>query len=185
MSRFKFLSIVALVATLLIGCSRVVTKTHDVPKDPNFVFAWGISDWQQSEMNAVERAKIMARNELAQAQEARLMSLTKDFRRELGQGTDAELLSVFEQAIRQVVSTILYEASVRKTETSEKKKGGISLYKATVLMEQPKASANQALINRLKEEKRLRTLFESSKAYEELNQEVEKFEQYKKEQSGY
>lgn len=81
----------------------------------------------------------------------------------------------FTQAQKQIVSQQLIGSRVYKT--WPKDQGG--LYRVYVLMELPIGPANQALLNHIKNNQNMYTRFRAKPAYEELEEEVKKYEEWK------
>ena len=57
-----------------------------------------------------------------------------------------------------------------------------TLYRAYVLVEMPIGDANAALVQNLRNQQNLYNRFRASQGYQELEEEVEKFEDYKRQQ---
>jgi len=110
---------------------------------------------------------------LAAQLEAKVQGLTKKFEEEVGLGDDAEFLSQFTQVSKTVVSTTL-------TKTKVLTEGG--LYRSYVLMELPVGAAAAAFKAQISDNEAMYTRFRSTQAFDELSEEVEKYEQFKKEQ---
>jgi len=61
-------------------------------------------------------------------------------------------------------------------------KEGTRSFRAYVLMELPLGAMNSALLDKVKENKNMYTRFRASEAFKELEQEADKYDQFKKEQ---
>jgi predicted site-specific integrase-resolvase len=77
------------------------------------------------------------------------------------------------------VSESLVGSRINKQEVKEK--GG--LYKAYVQMIMPLGEANRLLSEKIKNNQLLYQRFRASQAYQDLNKEVEKYEEWKKQQN--
>ena len=105
--------------------------------------------------------------------------MTKQFTEEVGLGEDAEFLSQTSVVSKSVTSKVLNGSRARQVETI--KEDGV-IYRAYVLMELPIGPANSALLDAVKKQQNLYTRFRSSQGFQELEEEVEKYDQFKKEQ---
>ena len=147
------------------------------PQDTNYLFATATSSSRDLQL-ATDKATHESRNKLAAQLEAKVSGLSKKFEEEVGLGDESELLSQFTQVSKIVVSTTLTGSRISKTKVLTE--GGI--YRSYVLMELPIGEAAAAFKAQISNNEALYTRFRSSQAFEELNDEVEKYEQFKKEQ---
>ena len=147
------------------------------PQDPDYLFSPATASSRDLQL-ATDKAKQQARAELAAQLEAKVQGLTKKFEEEVGLGEDAEFLSQFTQVSKTVVSTTLSGTRVSKTKVLTE--GG--LYRSYVLMELPVGAAAAAFKAQIADNEAMYTRFRSTQAFEELSDEVEKYEQFKKEQ---
>lgn len=148
-----------------------------LPEDPNYLFAAATATSRDLQL-AVNKAKTEARRDVASQMEVRIQGLTKKFDEEVGLGEDAELLASYKQATKEVISQTLNGARAREQSTS--KEG--TVWRACVLMELPIGAANAALASKIKANKAMYTRFRASQAFEELEEEVEKYEKFKESQ---
>jgi len=147
------------------------------PQDPNFLYARATAMSRDMQL-AVDKAKQQARAEIESQLELKVNGLTKRFAEELGADEDSVLLSEFTQVSDSVVSTVMIG-------TRENKKDIVvenGIYRAYVLMELPLGEANLALMKQIKNNQNVYSRFKAGQAYDELEQAVEKYEQFKKEQ---
>ncbi|MCD6161406.1 MAG: LPP20 family lipoprotein [candidate division Zixibacteria bacterium] len=151
----------------------------DPPQDPNYLFATATKTSRDMGL-ATSKAATDGRNDIAKQMEVRIQSLTKSFNEEIGLDEDAELLSQYTEAVKEVVSQTMVGSKVTKKEI--KKEG--NMYRAYVLVELPIGEANAALMQKIKANNNMYTRFRASQAFEDLDKEVEKYEQFKKEQGG-
>lgn len=176
----------ALFALLLIGCGGSQplpqTDTGDVPEwyanvpaDPNFLYSVNTSTSKDMQL-AVDKAMQAARTEIGRQVEVKVNALQKRFQEETGIGDDAQLLDQFTQASKTVVSTSL---SGSKEKQKKIVKDGNN-WRAYVLIEYPLGAAQEALREQIKKNEQLYTRFRASQTYKELDDEVQKYENYKK-----
>jgi ribosome-associated translation inhibitor RaiA len=149
------------------------------PEDPNHLFATATST-SRSMQTAIDKAETSARGDIATSIQTKFSSLTKQFQEEVGTGSDSELLSQFTQAQKEVVSQVLNGSSVRERDVVTDQ----GIYRAYVLMEMPIGKAASELMSRLQQNQDMYTRFRSSQAFEELEKEVEKYEEFLEEQKN-
>ena len=185
--RRLYLPIVFVIGLLLVlGCagSRKMSGPcpdwfNSPPTDPEHIYAVATATSSQLQL-ALNKAKAESRTELAAQIETRVLALIKQFDAETGNPADANVNTLYEQALKQVVSQTLTGSRVAK-QTSAKEG---EVWRACMLMEVPTGEANAALLNQAKRAEELYTRFRASQSFQEMEQEVEKYEQYKKEQQG-
>ena len=148
------------------------------PEDPNYMFSTATMTSKDLQL-AINKAKQQARVDLAQQMETKIKAMPKQFTEEVGLGEDAEFLSQTSVVSKSVTSKVLNGSRARQVETI--KEDGV-IYRAYVLMELPIGPANSALLNAVKKQQNLYTRFRSSQGFQELEEEVEKYDQFKKEQ---
>jgi len=129
---------------------------------------------------AVDKAKQDGRADIARQLDLRITGLSKRFVEETGLNDDAELLSMFTQVSKTVVSDSLTGSRVAKQDLGREAGG----YRAYVMMEMPIGEANARFVEKIKAQQRLYTRFRASEAFEELDQEVQEYEEWKRQQSG-
>ena len=128
---------------------------------------------------SVNKAKQQGRVDIAQQMETKVKSMIKQFNEEVGLGEDAEFLSQTTEVSKLVTSKVLNGSKARKVETV---KEGEIIYRSYVLMEMPIGSANTALMEAIKKQQNMYTRFRASQGFQELEGEVDKYDQFKKEQ---
>ena len=179
--------ILVIFATFLIACGgktkldnplSLPTWFQNPPEDPNYMFSTATMTSKDLQL-ALNKAKQQARVDLAQQMETKIKSMTKQFTEEVGLGEDAEFLSQTSVVSKSVTSKVLNGSRARQVETI--KEDGV-IYRAYVLMELPIGPANSALLDAVKKQQNLYTRFRSSQGFQELEEEVEKYDQFKKEQ---
>ena len=152
----------------------------NLPTDPNnfYSVAEAVSESIQF---AADRAKNLARVELANQFQVKITGLFKQFREEVGAPEDAELLQLAMAVSKSVVSEAINGSKLVKQEVKEKDNGK-KLYQAFVLLEMGIGEANSTLMSKVKANNRLYTQFRASKGFQELEKEVEEYEKWKKEE---
>ncbi|MFQ5650894.1 MAG: LPP20 family lipoprotein [bacterium] len=184
------LLVIAGMAISVMGCggSKPLTQTRidpipewftNTPQDPNFLYAARTGASRDLNL-AIEKAITSARAEIARQYELKIDGLTKSFQEEVGTDEDAEINQLFSQTIRTVVSTQLMGS--RASKTAHVKDG--NNYRAYVLVEYPIGAANQAFMNALKANQNMYTRFRASEAFKEMDDEVRKYEEWKKQQAA-
>ena len=179
--------ILVIFSTFLIACGGKTKLNNPLslpawfqnpPEDPNYMFSTATMTSKDLQL-ALNKAKQQARVDLAQQMETKIKSMTKQFTEEVGLGEDAEFLSQTSVVSKSVTSKVLNGSRARQVETI--KEDGV-IYRAYVLMELPIGPANSALLDAVKKQQNLYTRFRSSQGFQELEEEVEKYDQFKKEQ---
>jgi len=149
------------------------------PTSADYLYAVNTATSQDMQL-AVDKALTGARAEIGRQVELRIQGLQKRFDEEVGAGNNAQLLQQFTQASKTVVS-----ASISGSRAKEQKifKDG-EIYRAYVLAEYPIGAANEAFLEQIKRNEQMYTRFRSSETFKELNEEVERYEKWKKEQGN-
>jgi hypothetical protein len=132
----------------------------------------------QDLQTAIDKAKQDGRVEIARQMDVRMAGLAKRFVEETGLDNDAELLGMFTQVSKSVVSDSLAGSRVSRQQLGREGR----IYRAYVLMEMPIGEANRKFVEKIRAQERLYTRFRASEAFEELDAEVEKYEEWKREQ---
>lgn len=182
-------AVISMIALTLVGCSsgsQTVGGTGagdipewyiNVPQDPNVFFA--TSSQVSGDMQlAVDKATTAARTELSRMIETKISGLQKRFTEETGTANNAQLLDMFTQASKNVVSN-----SLSGSKESKKKivKDG-SNWRAYVMVEYPVGAASEALMQQIKTNEQMFTRFRAAKTFEDLDKEVKEYEEAKKKQ---
>ncbi|MCC6397913.1 MAG: hypothetical protein IT282_12920 [Bacteroidetes bacterium] len=174
---------------LLAGCgggpeTMQATSTGDIPDwYPNApqeaLYARSANTAVSQDLQiAIDKATTGARAELGRIVETKVNALQKRFEEETGTGQEATLLQQFTQATKLVVSTTMNGSRMKDQRTV---RDG-TMWRAYVLMELPLGVANAALLDEIKKNKELYTKFRASEAYKDLDSEVQKYEEWKKQQ---
>ena len=184
--------LLGLIAVFMVGCGGGAPETTEekqlstlpdwyinVPQDANYLYAAATATSKDMQL-AVDKAKQQARVDVASQLDVKIKGLTKKFDEEVGLNEDSELLASFTQASKSVVSTTLQGSRVEKQEILTEG----SMFRAYVLMQLPWGEARAEMLKKIKDSQNLYTRFRASQAFEELDKEVEEYENWKKEQ-GY
>ncbi|MCK5329674.1 MAG: LPP20 family lipoprotein [Candidatus Latescibacteria bacterium] len=182
MKRSHFAVLMLLVLLMGAGCAGTKSGGSGpcpewftmLPEDPNYLFAATTATSRDLQL-AVNKAKTEARRDLASQMELRIQGLTKKFDEEVGLGEDAELLASYTQVTKEIISQTLNGTRAREQTTGKEGTG----WRACVLMELPIGAANAALVDKIKANKAMYTRFRASQSFDELENEVEKYEEYK------
>ena len=129
---------------------------------------------------AIDKAKQDGRVEIARQLDLRVAGLSKRFVQETGLDEDAELLGMFTQVSKTVVSDSL--SGTRLSKQKLDREGGT--YRAYVEMEMPIGEANAKFLEKIRAQDRLHTRLRASEAFEELDREVQAYEEWKHKQAG-
>lgn len=187
MKRLPALVLIALLVVLAAcgGSNKVVKEKSipdwylSVPEDPNYLFAPATSTSRDLQV-AVNKAQADGRNQIAQQLEVKYSGLTKRFQEEVGMGEEAELLDQFTQTYKAVVSQVLNGSRASQQDIVEDE----GVFRAYVLMEMPIGAANQALMQKMQANQNMYTRFRATQAFDELEKEVEKYEEWKEQQGA-
>lgn len=141
------------------------------PVDSNeFLYATG--EAESSRMNiARNRAEIAAKSELAGKLGEKIEALQKLFEEEVDSDTASMYSGAFTNATRIITSQELRGVSINERKFSAKEGGGYISY---VLMQIPVGTARDQLENALSREEELYIRFKESRAFEELQNNLER-----------
>ena len=152
----------------------------EVPQDPNYLFAAATATSTDMQL-AINKAQTEGRNQLAQQLEVKFNGLQKRFQEETGVGNDSEYLDQFTLAYKSIVSTELNGSRISRQDLQQEGE----IWRSYVLMEMPIGQANEQLMSKIKANQNLYTRFRATQSYQGLDEEIEKFEKWKKEQGNY
>lgn len=184
------ISLLLVLALFLFGCggSKALQTASEgevpdwfmtVPQDPNYIFAVNTATSQDLGL-AIDKAVTSARAEIGRQVDVLVQGLQKKFDEEVGIGDDAELRQMFTQVTKTVVSTSLSGSRIKY---QKQVKDG-NLWRAYVLVEYPIGAANQAFMQQIKNNENMYTRFRASETFKELDEEVKKYEEWKKSQQA-
>ena len=125
---------------------------------------------------ALDKAKTRGRTELAHIMETKVDSLKKDFSEEIGAGKESELNELFSAVSKHVAHQVL-SGSVPKDLKYETTDGMTTAWALMVV--DPKVVAD-AFAGQANTARHLYTRLRASQAFKELDEEVKKFEEFKK-----
>jgi hypothetical protein len=189
--------LVSLVAVGLVGCGGSKEATDlspeasdatlqnmpnwfsSPPEESDYLFGTGTSTSRSMQM-AIDKASTTARGNLASTLESQFESLSKQFEEEVGSSSNSELLTQFTQAQREVVSQVLNGVSTRDRQILNED----GVYRAYVLVEMPIGQAAAELMRKLQQNDDMYTRFRSTQAFEELDEQVEEYEQFRQQQGA-
>ncbi len=129
---------------------------------------------------ALDKAKTRGRTELAHIMETKVESLKKDFSEEVGTADGAELNELFSAASRHVASQVLRGAVPKDLKYDTQ--GGMTTAWALMVVD-PSVIAD-AFANQANTARHMYTRFRASQAFDELDKEVKKFDEFKKQDGG-
>ena len=147
----------------------------NVPQDPNFLYAANSQVSQDMQM-ATDKAVSAGRAEIGRQLEVRIQGLQKRFAEETGTGDDAQLLQMFTQAEKSVVSSTLNGSRVKYQKMM---KDG-NLWRSYILIEYPIGAANEALMKQIESNSEMYTRFRATQAFKDLDESVKNYESSKK-----
>ena len=167
---------IVVVGLIIIGGCAGGWKTIKTHENPDFLYGTGNAESQNLQL-AFDKATLTARTEIGRQLELKLNSLQKNFAEEVGAGDDTELNQLYSSATKAVVSVVLNGSKIKDQKYREKK----GKYQAEVLVEYSLIAAKAGLLDKVKKEKNLYTRFRASEGFKEMEKEVEKYENWKKE----
>jgi len=151
----------------------------NVPQDKDYLYAANTQASEDMQI-AIDKATTGARSEIGRQIEVRLNSLQKKFSEETGTANDAQLLQMFSETEKTIVSTALSGSRIKKQEV---KKDGTT-FRAYILVEYPIGSANTALVEQIKKNEQMYTRYRAAESFKDLEKEVEKYEQFKQQENS-
>lgn len=151
-----------------------VTKT---PADPNIHYEWGTGLSRDLSL-ATSKAAQDAQRKMAQFLETRFQGLIEEFKEELNASEQGEYLEQFTLTTKSVISTTLHGVTTEKNDFQNDD----GKYRVYVLMSMPIGAAAEALNQQLQAQKDLYTRYRASEAFKRMDEELQKYEDWKKEQ---
>jgi len=143
----------------------------NVPQDPNYIYAAN-SQVSQDMQAAIDKATMAARANIGRQVDIRVQALQKKFSEETGTGDDEQLLQIFSQVEKTVVSASINGS---KLKYHKEFKAG-AFWRAYILVEYPIGATAQTLTDQIKKNDQMYTRFKASQTFKELNEEVNKYE---------
>lgn len=127
---------------------------------------------------ALDKAKTRGRTELAHIMETKIDSMKKDFQEEIGEGESAEYNALFTQVSKSVAHQIL-RGSVPQDLKYDTSNGTTTAW--ALMVQNPKVLAD-AFAQQANTQRHLYTRFRASQAFQELEEETKKFEEFKQQE---
>lgn len=194
MNRWAFLSVAAMLAALSVGCKSKSSSVSgamnpefkalyekQIKMNENGALAAVAQGSSALPQNAIDKAKLRARAEIATTLKTKIEALQKVFNEDVGEGKGAELNALFSSAIKSITSETLSGTTMGGVAT-EIKDGQVM---ACVLMVQnPKILANAMEQADQSPNKAMYTRFRASQAFKEMDEEIKKYEEFKSKQGG-
>ena len=147
------------------------------PEDPNYLYSPATATSKDLQL-AINTAKHQGQVDITQQLQTKVSGMFKRFREEVGAGEDAELIAQTTSASKAIVSETISGCKASKQEV--KKEG--TLFRAYVLMEMPIGASYTDMMGKIKSNQHMYDRFRATQTFDELNEEVGKYEQFKKEQ---
>ena len=129
---------------------------------------------------ALDKAKTRGRTEIAHIIETKVESLKKDFSEEVGEGKGSEYNGLFSAASKSIASQVL-RGCVPKDLKYATENGQTTAW--ALMVQDPKVIAD-AFAAEANTQRQQYTRFRASQAFNDLDSEVKKFEEFKKQDAG-
>jgi hypothetical protein len=149
------------------------------PSDAEHLYGMGAGESQDMQM-AVNKAEQNARVQITQNIESKVSALFKQFSEETGAGEDAEYIAMATNVSKTVASEIIGGTRIKDQKIVPES----GRYRAYVLMEMAIGEAAARLQSQIQANQRVYTRFRASQGYQDLAEEVEAFEKFKKEEAA-
>ena len=150
-----------------------------VPSDPDFLFA-AKTDTSNDRQRAWNKALERATAEIAWQVNLKMALIERDIKEEVGATDTSQLTQPSPHGFRLFYSQRLTDLKV-KEQKIVKEDGG---YRAYVLVQYPIGAVAEAIMKKMSKQKVLYRQFRATKTFEELSKQIEKYEQWKKEQGN-
>lgn len=150
---------------------------NDLPEDDDYILTSSSATSRDLQMS-VDKAKQSGRAEIGSMFESRIKRLFKEFRNETGRAEDSDFLEMGSDVSKSVVSNVLNGSRVREQKICLEG----AVYRAYVMVEMPIGPANEALMSQIRARENYYTEFKASQAFQELEEEVRAYEEWKKAQ---
>ena len=149
------------------------------PSDAEHLYGMGSGESQDMQM-AVNKAEQNARVQITQNIESKVSALFKQFSEETGVGEDAEYIAMATNVSKTVASEIIGGTRIKDQMVVPDS----GRYRAYVLMEMPIGEAAARLQAQIQANQRVYTRFRASQGYQDLAEEVEALEKFKKDEAA-
>ncbi len=139
-------------------------------------YLYGIGSATSKLLNiAMERAVLSAKGDVASKVDSKIERLKKDFMESTGLLEEEELIGQFSQVQKEIVSQELMGVETDQQQmTKDNETGLLTVY---VLVRYPIGKTAQKFLEGISKQKRLYTEFKASKAFEDLKEEISRFEE--------
>jgi hypothetical protein len=139
------------------------------PQDANALYTTGTESSPDMQM-AMDMAVLSAKRALAFQLGAKTSAMMKDFAGQTGTGNDAEVVREIDKVTKSVAADINLAGFIReKSEVIAEGKN----YRAFALLRYPIGESNKIVADQIKKSKVLDTKLRASKAFQDLEQEIE------------
>ena len=128
---------------------------------------------------SIDKAANEGRADIARQLEDKVNSLEKRFREEVGTGENAQYIEQFTSANKQITSNVLVGSKIKEQQFFQTG----SNWTAFVLMELPLGAMKEAMLNQIKKNEQMYTRFRATQVFKELDDEVQKYDEWKKQQN--
>lgn len=145
------------------------------PTSDDYIYAPATATSQDMEL-AVNKGETEARGKIGRQMEVKVNSMQKKFEEEVGETESSQLLQQFTQVTKTVVSTELTGSTVKEKEILQDGDN----WRVYVLMQYPIGDAQKAFLTNISKNKELYTRYRSTEAFKELDEDVKKYEEWKK-----
>ena len=159
------------------GCGSSIPGWYtEPPADEDVIYGVGTAESQGLQM-ATTRAQEAARVQISRNAESKVSALFKQFSEQVGEIEDGEFLQMATDVSKTITSMVTTATSVVEQKV-ENLDGG---FRAYALMKMPIGEVNASIVNRIKAQQNLYTRFRASQAFSELEDDVEQYEKWKRE----
>ena len=142
-------------------------------------YLYGIGSATSKLLNiAMERAVLSAKGDVASKIDSKIERLKKDFIESTGLLEEEEIIGQFSQVQKEIVSMELIGVETDQQQMNKDKETG--LLTVYVLVRYPVGKTAQKFLEGISKQKRLYTEFKASKAFEDLKEEIARFEEEQK-----
>lgn len=190
MKRIAGVVVCAVAAALVAGCAKTKVASERTPfeviqeKANAITAAGGLAavgvGSSKTVYLALDKAKTRGRTELAHIMETKVESLKKDFAEEIGTADGAELNELFSAASKHIAAQVL-RGAVPKDLKYDTQSGMTTAWALMVV--DPSVIAD-AFASQANTQRNQYTRFRASQAFTDLDAEVKKFEEFKKQDTG-
>ena len=142
------------------------------PESKEFIYGTGTAESKMLKV-AISKAKLEAKGNIAATISSKIERLKKDFIESTGLSKQEEIISQFTQVQKEITSQELIGVVLEEQSLNQNN----NIYIVYVLMKYPVGKMGKDFVQRLSANEKLWTEFKASKAYDELKQEIEEYEE--------